>query len=139
MPSQTEMDSLDNIPRDYDKAIHDHQNHTLVCECMTFILAHIPHRDPLRLLFVYRYEPVRMETPRWVDAWEELDTYEYRTNVLVDLESIYSTMKKVSVFRNRPLENDDGSTVFALQWATIHAQSGMFEEDFEGDSEDDGV
>ncbi len=80
-----------------------------------------------------------METPRWVDEWEELDTDEYCTNVLVDLEPIYSTMKKVSVFHNRPLEDDDGSTVFALRWATIHAQSGMFEEDFEGDSEDDDV
>ena len=32
MSSQTEMDSLDNIPRDYDKEIHDHHNHALACE-----------------------------------------------------------------------------------------------------------
>ncbi len=80
-----------------------------------------------------------METPRWVDAWEELDTDEYCTNVLVDLEPMYPTIKKVSVFRNRPLEDDDGSAVFALRWATIHVQSGMFEEDFESDSDDDDV
>ena len=89
---------------------------------MTFILAHITNREPLLLAFVQRYEPQRIENPRWVDVWEELNTDEYFTSVLIDLYVMYSTMKKVRVFRNRPLEDDDGSTIYVLQWATIHDQ-----------------
>jgi hypothetical protein len=137
MPSQEELDSLDDIPRDNDKEMHDHHMHTLVCECMTFILAYIPHRDPLRLAFVQRYEPTRLETPRWVDAWEELDNDECCTDALIDLDAVSSKMKKVCVFRNRPVEDNDGSTLYTLRWSTIHAQSGIFHADSEGDSESD--
>jgi len=71
--SQLVLDSLESAPRDYDKDLHDHHNHTFRCECVTFLIAHIPKREPLRLVLVDRYEPRRIETPRWIDAWEELD------------------------------------------------------------------
>ena len=141
MPSQLELDALDFIPRDYDKDMHDHLKHTFVCECISFTIAHIPNREPLRLVFVDRYEPRRMETPRWVDAWEEFDCDEYYTPILIDLDAISSTMKKVSVYRPRPLGGDGDSTLYALRWATIHAQSGFFNDtvedvDNESESED---
>ena len=41
------------------------------------------------------------------------------------------TMKKLSVYR--PGENGDSDTLYGIRWATIHAQSGMFEADVEGD------
>ena len=49
-------------------------------------------------------------------------------------------MKKLSVYR--PGENGDSDTLYGIRWATIHAQSGMFEADVEGDvseSEDDVI
>ncbi len=49
-------------------------------------------------------------------------------------------MKKLRVYRPRPLEGDDGSTLYGLRWAIIHAQSGVFDDDVEVDdtvSEDD--
>jgi len=104
--SQLVLDSLESVPRDYDKNLHDHHSHTFVCECVTFLIAHIPNREPLRLVLADRYEPRRIETPRWIDAWEELDNYKYVTSLLIKFDSIYSTMKKVSVFRPRELEGN---------------------------------
>jgi hypothetical protein len=40
-------------------------------------------------------------------------------------------MKKLSVFRPRPLKGDDGSTIYVLRWATIHAKSRIVDEDIE--------
>ena len=107
---------------------------------MSFVLAHIEGRDPLRLAFVHLYEPNRVKTPRWIDAWESLDTVDDFRPTLMDLDRFHSTMKKLSVYRPRPLKGDDGSTLYGLRWATIHAQSGVFDEDVEVDdivSEDD--
>jgi hypothetical protein len=39
-------------------------------------------------------------------------------------------MKKVSVLRPRELEGKQG-ILYALRWATIHALSGMFDDDAE--------
>ena len=36
-------------------------------------------------------------------------------------------MKKVSVYRPRELEGEEG-TLYALRWATIHVVSGMFDD-----------
>ena len=137
MPSQSDLDSLDVFPLDYDKAMHDYLKHTFVCECFTFILAHIPNRDPLRLVFVQRYEPVRIETPRWVDAWMDLDSNALFKSGLLDIDAVYPTMKKVAVYRPRPIDKDDG-VIYGVRWATIHAQSGMFDADAEDvDSDSD--
>ena len=130
MPSQDELDYLESIPRDYDKDLHDTCNHTFVCECVSFVIAlRSDGRDPLRLAYVHQYEPQRMETPRWIDAWHSLDTSDSFQGLLIDIDSIHSTIKKLSVYR--PKIQVLG-TVHAIRWATIHAQSGMFEADVEG-------
>ena len=137
MPSQLDLDSVDVFPRDYDKDLQDHLKHTFVCECISFIIVLIPHRDPLRLVYVDRFEPKRIETPRWIDAWEEYGYELNYTSCIIDLDRISSSMKKLSVFRHPPIQEDDGTTFYALKWATIHAQSGMFEKDDEIDGCDD--
>ena len=128
--SQLVLDSLEFVPRDYDKDLHDHHNHTVICECVTFLIAHIPNREPLRLVLVDRYEPRRIETPRWIDAWEKLDDDENVTSLLINFDAILPTMKKVSVFRPRELEGEQDA-LYALRWATIHALSGMFDDNAE--------
>ena len=134
MPSQLDLDSLEFLPRDYDKALHDHLKHTFICECISFIIAIIPDRDPLRLVFVHRYEPSRIQTPRWIDAWEQYGEELEYTSGLIDLDRISSSMKKLSVFNPPPLREDHVTALHVLKWSTIHAQSGMFD-----DGDDEGA
>ena len=74
--------------------MHDTFNHTFVCECVPFIIAHRSDgSDPLeRLAYVHHYEPERMETPRWIDARHSLDTADSFQTLLIDLDSIQSTI-----------------------------------------------
>ena len=102
---------------------------------MTFLIAHIPNREPLRLVLVDRYEPRRIETPRWIDAWEELDNDGNVTSLLINFDAISPTMKKVSVYRPREFEGDQDA-LYALRWATIHVVSGMFDDDAENADSD---
>ena len=140
MPSQEQLESLELCPPDYDKDIHDFYKHTYIGECVSFVIASIPEREPLRLAYVHLYEPRRIETPRWIDAWESMDTDEDFTPILIDLDPIELTMQKLSVYRPRPVGNEDGTTLYSMRWSTIHAQSGIFDADVEvqlSDSEDE--
>ncbi len=55
--SDVELANYEGLPRDYDKEVHDNMYHTYICECISFVVVHIPKRDPLRLAQVYRYKP----------------------------------------------------------------------------------
>jgi hypothetical protein len=130
LPSQAELDFLEYIPRHYNKDTHDTFNHTVVCECVSFIIAlRSDGRDPLRLAYVHHYETERMETPKWIDAWHSPDTADSFQALLIELDSIHSTIKKLSGYRPKIQVSD---TEYAIRWATIHAQLRMFEADVEG-------
>ncbi len=133
---------MDSIPCHYDKDLHDYRNPTYVCECVSFIIAlRSDDRDPLRLAYVHRYEPELIETARWIDACQFLDNPEYFQPVLIDIDAEdMVTMKKLSVYR--PQQNGDSDALYVIWWATIHALSGIFEADVDGDvseSEDDVI
>ncbi len=149
-PSDEEMGDYDRLPRNYDKELHDHKYDTYVCECVSFIVAVIPGRHPLRLAWTNQYKPRRLETPFFIDAWEDNYEDDAVEPVLVDLDKHCKTMKKLSLWRPRPL-GDDGvkgpptAGNFKIRWSTIHAKSRMFNDinmatsdfDHESSSDDD--
>jgi len=126
-PTDEELGDYDRLPRDYDKELHDHKFDTFVCECLSFIVVVIPGRHPLRIAWTNQYKPRRLETPFFIDAWEDRDDDDAREPTIVDLDKHGKTMKKLSVWRPRPLGDDDeGPPNFKIRWCTIHAKSGMF-------------
>ncbi len=81
-----ELDDHERLSRDYDKELYDNIFITYLCECLAFIVAHIPRRDPLRMAIAYQYKPLRLETPYFIDAWEYMVYNEARELTLVHLD-----------------------------------------------------
>lgn len=144
-----ELDDLERLPRDYDKEFHDSLFHTYICECLAFIVAHIPGRDPLRIAITYQYKPRRIDTPYFIDAWEDNDNEDSRELVLVHLDKHAKSIKKCAVWRPLPrLDNheergDSSPNMSTIRWCSAQAKSGMFsdtsndESDVEDSASDD--
>ena len=81
-----ELDDHERLPRDYDKELHDNIFITYICECLPLIVANIHGRDPLRFAITYQYKPRRLETPYFIDTWEDMDNDEVRELNLVHLD-----------------------------------------------------
>jgi len=147
--SDEELADYERLPRDYDKEVHDNLYHTYICHCQSFVVVHIPNQDPLRLALVYRYNPRRLQTPYFIDAWEDNDNEDARELVLVHLDKYANHIKKCAVWRPQPLPLDDDNAIepqasststSKIRWSTTNAKSGMFEEgDDTVDESDDTV
>jgi len=130
--SDEELDDYDRLPRDYDKEVHDNLFHNYICECLLFIIAIIPGRDPLRLVVTNRYKPRRLHTPYFIDAWEENDNEEACELELVHLDKYAKSIKKCAVWRPQPrleeYEEREGPSASPskIRWCTTHAKSGIF-------------
>ena len=143
-----ELDDHERLPRDYDKELHDNNFITYICECIAFIVAHIPGRDALRVAITYQYKPRRLETPYFIDAWEDMDNDEARELTLVHLDMHAKSIKKCAVWRPLPRledyeERGDSTSTSTIRWCSTQAKSGMFADtsgDYSSgeDSADDG-
>jgi len=136
------LEDYERLPRDYDKEVHDNLYHTHICECFVFVIVHIPGRDPLRLVATNRWTPRRLETPYFIDAWEDNDNDDAQDFVLVNLDKHAGSIKKCAVWRPKPpLENEtrEGSSLDTpkIRWSTTHAKSEMFEDPCDDDSDED--
>jgi hypothetical protein len=146
--SDAELADYEGLPGDYDKEVHDNMYQTYICECISFVVVHFPERDPLRLAQVYRYKPRRLQTPYFIDAWEDNEREDARELALFHLDMYAKDIKKCAMWRPDPLplpqdiditydpEASNNSTS-KIKWSTTHAKSGMFAADDADDNVDD--
>ncbi len=135
-----ELDDQERLPRDYDKELHDSLFTTNICECLAFVVANLPGRDPLRIAVTYLYKPRRLETPYFIDAWEDRDDDEARELTLVHLEKHAKNLKKCAVWRPSPRledweERGYNTPPTTIRWCSTPAKSGMFADTSQYDSD----
>ena len=142
-----ELDDQERLPRDYDKEVHDNLFTTNICECLAFVVAHIPGRDPLRIAVTYLYKPRRLQTPYFIDAWEDRDDDEARELTIVHLDKHAKSLKKCAVWRPSTRLEDmedrgDNTPPTTIRWCSTPAKSGMFADtsqyDSDGEDSEDG-
>ncbi len=86
----------------------------------------------MRIAVTYLYKPRRLETPYFIDAWEDMDDEdEARELTLVHLDKHAKSLKKCAVWRPSPrLEEwehrEDNTPPTTIRWCSIPAKSGMF-------------
>ena len=121
--------------------------HTYICECVSFVVVHYLERDPLCLAQIYRYKPRRLQTPYFIDAWEDDDHANARELVFVHLDKHAKYIQKFAVWRPDPLPLPEDLDITSLQassnstaeirCSTTHAKFGMFEADDDDVVDDD--